>query len=63
MRAALQALQIARADLDVALQLLPPPGGDTSIASQELTQVLDRVRTAKHHLEALEGVLAPHVHQ
>ena len=59
MSAARQVLQIAREDLDVALQMLPPPGGDTSIASEALTEVLDRVKTAKHHLETLEEVFAP----
>ncbi len=59
MSAARQELQVARDDLDVALQMLPPPGGDTSIASDELSEVLGRVKTAKHHLETLEEVLAP----
>ncbi|MES1171939.1 MAG: hypothetical protein ABUL77_01770 [Bacteroidota bacterium] len=51
----------AREQLDAALHLLPPPDGSTSVASEELTEVLRKVRAARTDLEALEAELARQV--
>ena len=52
--AARKTYQVACENLESALRMLPPANGDTWVASDELAQVLNREKTAKHHLQTLE---------
>jgi hypothetical protein len=55
MVAARHELRTAHRNLDAALGMLPPAVSHTFVASRELTDVLDRVKTARRHLHSLEA--------